>query len=422
MMLMMMLIIVIGRPRLQKRQQSATRPAASPKMPQDGPTMTPTRSKTPPRRPRRPQDAPRRLNNASITEYPEHQSPITEIRQDGFKTPKSSFRILAQVLPKSFQILSFLTLLLHGLPSGYNHIGGVFSGGRGRRCIAGGVFDPPPPWFTTGAGRARPGLEFFQSSSPSNFLPKRFPGGLRRRTAAPPRPAHSARSARSARLLAQDPPHFAREGCQNPPQDGPRRPQDGPRGPQDGPRRPQEAPRRPQDASKRPWEPFWCRFGVEFGPRRPLKSLVFLRFLWIFIYSRDSAKIHKNPRENIDFQGSGAQLRPPCGPKSVQNRRPGGSWGPRNGPKPPGTPPKTLPGPPGTPPGPPEDPPGPPQRAPRSSRDPPMTPPRTPRDPREAPRRPPGAPQVAPGAPREPSRTPRDSTGAPRTTPRPPRG
>ena len=103
-----------------------------------GPKMAPRRLQNVTRRP---QSAPRRLNNANITEYPEHQSPITEIPQDGFKTPKSSFRILAQVLPKSFQILSFLTLLLHGLPSGYNHIGGVFSGGRGRRCIAGGVFD-----------------------------------------------------------------------------------------------------------------------------------------------------------------------------------------------------------------------------------------------------------------------------------------
>ena len=179
----------------------------------------------------------------------------------------------------------------------------------------------------------------------------------------------------------------------------------------------------PQDHPRTPiLDRFGAAWGSKLGPGPPENGGVpvgFCRFSYILEILRKSTKT--NGKTTI-FRGSGAQLRPPCGPKSVQNRRPGGSWGPRNGPKPPGTPPKTLPGPPGTPPGPPEDPPGPPQRAPRSSRDPPMTPPRTPRDPREAPRRPPGAPQVAPGAPREPSRTPRDSTGAPRTTPRPPRG
>ena len=59
----------------------------------------------------------------------------------------------------------------------------------------------------------------------------------------------------------------------------PRRSQDGPKISQDAPKTAQEAPKTPQDASKMLWEPFWCRFGVEFGPRSLLNSLVFLWFL-----------------------------------------------------------------------------------------------------------------------------------------------
>ena len=131
-------------------------------------------------------------------------------------------------------------------------------------------------------------------------------------------------------------------------------------------------------------------------------------------------KINKNPTENYNFQWfrglNSTPRRPQIGPKSAS----GGSWGPRNGPRPLGTPSKTLPGPRGTPPGPPQDPPGPPKEGPKALPGPPRTPqglPETPGSLPGGPQEPPGTP---PGAPREPSGTPRDSPGAPKTTPRPP--
>ena len=166
--------------------------------------------------------------------------------------------------------------------------------------------------------------------------------------------------------------------------------------------------------------------GSILGPETSEHS-VFLRFfLQTFMNSRDSMKINKNPTENYNFQWfrglNSTPRRPQIGPKSAS----GGSWGPRNGPRPPGTPPKTLPGPRGTPPGPPQDPPGPPQEGPKALPGPPRTPPRTPRDPREPPGRPPGAPRDAPGSPpgalRDPPGLPRSPQDHPQTsgTPRDP--
>ena len=41
-------------------------------------------------------------------------------------------------------------------PRGCNRFGGAFPKQRGRRCVAGGVFDPPPPLVQQGARRAEP--------------------------------------------------------------------------------------------------------------------------------------------------------------------------------------------------------------------------------------------------------------------------
>ena len=113
------------------------------------------------------------------------------------------------------------------------------------------------------------------------------------------------------------------------------------------------------------------------------------------------------------FVGSGPQVRPQIGPKSIQHRPPGGSWGPRNA--------QDLPGP--LPrrsqdlPGPPQDPPGLPQEGPKGFPGPPKIPPKaSPRRPgasREAPRSPPGRPREPPGSPPGPPGTPQEHPGPP---------
>ena len=154
----------------------------------------------------------------------------------------------------------------------------------------------------------------------------------------------------------------------------------------------------------------WAVLGAIFGPiwgriwaPEPGKLLIFLRFLWIFIHSRDSTKIHKNPMKIHSFQGlrgpSSTPNRPQIGPKSAS----GGVLGPQERPRPPGTPPKTLPGPPGTPPGPPRTPPRGPQGPPGTPQDPPQGLPETPGSLPGGCQEPPGTP---PGAPREPPGSP----------------
>ena len=168
----------------------------------------------------------------------------------------------------------------------------------------------------------------------------------------------------------------------------------------------------------------WGRIWDRFGAPEPPKIMFSVWFLQTFMNSRDSVKINKNPMENYNFQWfrglNSTPRRPQIGPKSAS----GGSWGPRNGPRPLGTPSKTLPGPRGTPPDPP-GPPGTPQRRPQglpgTAQDLPKDYPRLPGASREAPRslpgrprKPPGSPPEPPGTPQEPPRPPPDLRDLPR--------
>ena len=120
------------------------------------------------------------------------------------------------------------------------------------------------PELTRGLPRVQGVSEF--TVNPVSQVCQTFQKGLQEaqagHTVAPPgRPIRRIRRA-SARLLAPGPPHFAREGCQNPPQDGAIRPQDGPRGPGRG-FGPRAAPRAPAGGGATvwpawaSWRPFW---------------------------------------------------------------------------------------------------------------------------------------------------------------------
>ena len=105
------------------------------------------------------------------------------------------------------------------------------------------------------------------------------------------------------------------------------------------------------------WGPIWDRI---WTPDLP-KLVFFLWFLLMFAHSQTSTKIHKTPGKQTIFVGFGPQVRPQIGPKSIQNRPPGGiggvhdgpwgSWGPGNAQDLPGPLPtrsQDLPGPSGT--------------------------------------------------------------------------
>ena len=291
-----------------------------------------------------------------------------------------------------------------------------------------GVLDPPPPWCTTGAGRAR----FLPNSVSQKSLSKPFqkvPRRPGRATPSPPPPGALGAP------LGPGPPHFAREGCQNPPQDGPRRPQDRPRGPQESPRRPQEAPRRPQEAPRRLQEAprgllgrlgshFGTDLGSTLGPGPPENhwfSFGFCGFSYIFAILRKSTK---TLRKTTMFKGSGVQLRPQIGPKSVPNPPPRGPGAPETA----QDPPEPLPRPSQDLPGSPQDPPRTARDPPRGPQRPPGTPqdaPKDPRDPpgasRETPRSPPGRPRDSPGRPPGPPGSPQEPPGPPPGPPRTPR-
>ena len=209
-----------------------------------------------------------------------------------------------------------------------------------------------------------------------------FQKGSRRpgRATPSPTPARRTRPARRA-SWPSDPPFRSRgvpksapgrpKTPPRPPKRPPREPQTPPRGPKTPPRGPKTPPRGPKRPLGPSWEPFWSRFGLKFGPRtfeNHWFSLGFCGFSYIFAILRKSTK---TLGKTTMFKGSGVQLRPQIGPKSVPNPPPRGPGAPETAQDPPEPPPKTLPGPPGIPPGPPEDRPGPPKRAPTSSRDPP---------------------------------------------------
>ena len=129
------------------------------------------------------------------------------------------------------------------------------------------------------------------------------------------------------------------------------------------------------------------------------------------------------------FKGSGVQLRPHIGPKSVQNRPPRGPGAPETAQDPPEPlprPSQDLPGSPQDPPRTARDPPRGPQRPPGTPQDPPKDPPRPsgslPGDPQEPPGTPPGLPREASRTPRESPKSPQDHPQAPaRDPPRPPK-
>ena len=86
--------------------------------------------------------------------------------------------------------------------------------GGGGVARPAGVLDPPPPWFTTGAGRAKPVVDVFL---PKTSFQKRFPGGPGGPHRRSPPTAHGGTWRRMDAHGRPKTPHFVREGCQNPP-------------------------------------------------------------------------------------------------------------------------------------------------------------------------------------------------------------
>ena len=243
-------------------------PMTRPRTPQDGPKTpprrpktAPRRPKTPPRRPRTPPGPPRKPILGPLGA--DLQSIWGHFGLDGGPIRGRCGVALGAGLgydlgsmlgqfgrpSRPFPLLSSTRKDLHG------------GGGVARPA---GVLDPPPPWFTTGAGRVKIYRQPCQSSL-SN-LPKRSPGGPGGPHRRPPRRAHAARLDHSRPL---DPPISLEMGGQIRPRtapDAPKTAQEPPKRAPDAPKRPQDAPKRPQDASKRSQDASWAVMGAILGP------------------------------------------------------------------------------------------------------------------------------------------------------------
>ena len=140
-------------------------------------------------------------------------------------------------------------------------------GGTRHRAWAPGALDPRPRgvWLRTS-------FTADTKNAQNRVRVCRFARGDGPGRGARPRPVHC-----RPLSLNQKRPSSSMQAlkCKRPP----REPQTPPRGPKTPQRRPKTPPRGPKRPLGLSWEPFWTRFGLNFGPRTSRKLVVFPRFL-----------------------------------------------------------------------------------------------------------------------------------------------